>query len=118
MKFFDIKTFTGDGIEQVVAYLKERLNQGLRDLYTGLRKLDFSNNFSSFDWTGDIAAGVTVAVANPFNGIPRARLVTRCIPFTAGTVIIDDSLTPWTEKSLYLRNSGTVKGRVTVVFFE
>lgn len=118
MKFSDIRAFTGKSLDEVVSYLLERLNQGLRDLFTGLRKLDFENNFSTFVWEGDIAAAATVTVPNAFKTIPKGRIVVRAQAIAAGTAILDDSATAWTESALKLRNVGTANGRFRVIFFE
>lgn len=118
MKFFDIKGFFGSTQEEVVLYLKERVGPGLKDLYTGLRKLDFTSNFSTFEWEGTITSGQTLSIANAFKTTPSGRIVVRIRPLSAGTVIIDDSTTVWTPETIYLRNSGTVSGRIKVIFFE
>lgn len=117
MKFFDAPKFMGT-IDDVPRYLKEKLGAGLRDLYAGLRSLSFADNFRSFTWTGDISAGSTVTITNGLTAIPSSRIVVRAIPLAAGTVIIDDSLTPWSPDFVYLKNAGSAAVRVTVIFFE
>ena len=118
MKVFDIRPFIGESLSDVVRYLTETLATGLRDLYTSLRKLSFADNFATFTWEGDVAAGATVTISNAFGSIPRDRIITRCVPLAAGTVIIDDTQTRWTNDHLKLRNTGTAGARLRVVFFQ
>ena len=118
MRFSDIKRFAGAIPEDAVTYLNQVLGGGLRDLYIGLSKLEFKENFETFIWEGDIAASGTSSITNVLGRVPSYRLIARAIPLTAGTVIIDDSTSAWTESVVYLRNSGTANARIKAVFFK
>lgn len=118
MKFFDIRKFVGTTPEDAVSYLREAFNAGIRDLYAGLRSLNFTNNFRTFTWEGAIAAGATTTITNGLGTIPSYKIIVRAIPQAAGTVIIDDTQTNWTTEFIYLRNTGTAAAKLKVLFFE
>lgn len=118
MKFFEWPMFVGDDIGRVLSYLKETINPGVRDLMTGLRSIDFKSNFKVFEYTGTIASGTTVTIANPFKAAPTYRILTKVRPLAAGTCIIDDGLTAWDGDRVFLRNSGTASAEVKALFFE
>lgn len=116
MKFFQIKKFLGSTVEDAVSYLKNELPEGARELFIGLQKLNFVDNFNGFIYEGDINAAQTVTITNPLGQIPIHRVVLRARPLAAGTVILDDSLTAWTPELVYLRNAGAANGHFVVYF--
>lgn len=116
MKFFSINNFKGSSLGDVVHYLGKDIGGSLRELFIGLNKLSFEDNFEGFLANKDIATTTTVTITNPLGAIPRYRVILQAKPITAGTVIIDDSLTDWSKEAVYLRNMGTATARVTVFF--
>jgi hypothetical protein len=118
MKIFDVSRFTGKTLEDVIDFLTEELRNCLQNVMIAFRSLSFHDNFRTFSWEGTIAAGQTVTITNTLRTAPAYRILTRSVPTGAGTVIIDDSTTPWTSDLVYLRNSGSVSARIKVVFFE
>jgi len=116
LKFKDIRKFIGTSLEDVLKYLRTDLESGTRNLLTGLENLSFQENFDGFLWSGDIASGATTTITNPLGQIPRYRVVLKAEPLTSGAIAIDDSLSPWTENAVYIRNSGAVTAR-TIIYF-
>lgn len=116
MKFFDIRRFSGGENGDVVSYLSGEMGRGLRDLFVGLRKLNFLDNFDGFEWEGPIAPSTTVTIENRIGVIPTHRVILRLRPLSGGTIAIDDSQTEWTTSAVYLRNQGTASVSVKAFF--
>jgi hypothetical protein len=65
VKFLRTRGFSGQSLLTVTKYLQVDLGKGLADLYEGLRRLTFTDNFDSFEWTVEaVAAGATVTIPN------------------------------------------------------
>lgn len=92
------------------------LPEELKDLEVGLKKLDFENNFSSFEVTVTIPATSELKIENTLRTgkIPSKRLIVRQ---TGGGAIIDGT-SAWTKDALYLYNTGASPATVTVIFLE
>jgi hypothetical protein len=118
MRIFDYPKFQGEDQDSLIKFVKQGLTLALKDIYSCLRALDFSNNFKTFTFTGIIDAAQQVTIDNPLNVVPSYRIIARAIPMAAGTVVIDDTTTAWTKTNVYLKNNGTAKAKVTVIFFE
>jgi hypothetical protein len=118
MKFYDIRKFGGKTLHDVLKYLTMEYNRGVRDLSVGLVNLSILENVGGFPWEGTISAGATVTIENILGQIPSGRLVIGSVGLTAGTIIIDDSQTPWTSETLYLRNGGTADVKAKVYFLK
>lgn len=119
MKFFSAKKYSGgEVLKEIFDYLRTEYNRSIRELSIGLTKLNFLDNFDGFEWTGIIGNGATVSIENKLGQIPSHRIILRSKPITTGggTIIIDDSDTPWTGEVLYLRNSGTIRAEITAFF--
>lgn len=102
-------------VEAVWEYLKVDHTRNLKELVTGLRSLDFQNNFESFEWTGDIPAGVELSIENKLRGvIPSKRIIVR-----SNIAEISDGATAWTTNHVTLKNShATDTATLTVVFLK
>lgn len=104
----------------VVKYVEIDLWSWLKELSSGLLKIDFKQNFQSFIVTNlSIPAGVEVSIANQFKVsypgiIPSGRIITR----QQGDANIIDGLTTWTDSHVYLRNPSANDAVVTVLFFK
>lgn len=100
-KFSGFRTFKiGTTVEEVIAYLKEGLSMSLRELQTGLANLRFEENFSGQVIEVSIPAGQTVGFSHNLGVVPTQRVILKA------TGSIDDSVSPWTSKTVYFRNSG------------
>jgi len=104
----------------VVKYVEINLWSWLRDLTTGLLKIDFKQNFQSFSVEGlVIPAGVEVAISNQFKTsypgtIPSGRIITR----QQGDANIIDGPTKWNESLVYLINPSANDATISVIFFK
>ena len=108
MKFRGLKTLLRLTTEKSF----EEIQQALQDLFVGLLRLNFEENFKSFMWTGTIAATTEVAIGNPMDKIPTKYLVVR----NSSGMAIGDGPTPWTASVVYLKNYGASSATITVVF--
>ena len=115
-KFREFRLVTAT-IESVVKYLSVDLVFSLRELYTGLSRLDFTENFQSFKVVVELPlGGGDVAIRNQLSPIvPTGKIILRD---GGGNTIVDGN-TDWNEDYVYLKNtSGTTDYEVTVVFFK
>lgn len=93
-----------------------RLPAELRDLDIGLKRLDFQNNFKSFEAQITIGAGAEVAIQNQMSPIvPSKRIIARQ---SAGNNVISDGNTKWDQSFVYLKNEGASSVTLTVIFLE
>lgn len=104
----------------VVKYVEIDLWSWLKELSTGLLKIDFKQNFQSFIVENlRIPATTEVSIPNQFRvsypgTIPSARIITRQI----GDANIIDGNTVWTENHVYLRNPSANDAVVSVLFLK
>jgi len=85
-----------------------------KELAIGLSKLDFTNNFQSFETTVEIAATTEAKIDNELAFIPTRYIV---VSQTDGGLITKGT-TSWTNQSLYLYNNGASTATITVIFFK
>lgn len=111
MKFPRFREFRSGSME---AYLGRDLAYNLRELFTGLRRLTFTDNFDAFIVDVTIASGAEVTLANELTDIPRGKIVIRDYG-NAG--FIADGDTEWTRAQLSLKNIGATETRAQVLFF-
>ncbi len=104
----------------VVKYVEIDLWSWLKELTTGILKIDFIQNFQSFTITGlSIPAGTEVAISNQFRTaypgtIPSGRIITR----QQGDANIIDGPTVWTDSLVYLFNPSANDAVISVIFFK
>lgn len=104
----------------VIKYVEVDLWSWLKQLYTGLFKVSFQENFQSFLVENlSIPAGVEVSISNQFRtaypgNIPSGRIITR----QQGDANIIDGQTVWTETHVYLRNPSANDAVISVLFFK
>lgn len=103
-----------------IKYLEVELWSWLKDLTTGLLKIDFEQNFQSFIVKDvRIPAGEEVAISNQFQKvypglIPSARIIVR----QQGDANIIDGTKEWTETQVFLRNPSANDAIINVIFFK
>jgi hypothetical protein len=103
-----------------IEYLEVGLWGWLRELTTGLLKINFAENFQSFEVKNvSIPAGTEVAISNQFSRvypgtIPSSRIITR----QRGDAMIIDGDSEWTATQVYLKNPSANDAVVTVIFFK
>ena len=122
MKFTGFKEFrpliTTDEkltLKAIVKYLAAEMIFSFRELTLGLTRLNFEDNFDSFETTVTIAAGAEETIVNELDTIPTQRIIVRSDDGGRG---IADGPTDWTQNFLYLKNYGGTDGTVTVVFLK
>lgn len=103
-----------------IGYLEVNLWSWLKDLSTGLLKIDFEQNFQAFIVKNvRIPAGEEVSVSNQFQKsypgiIPSGRIIIR----QQGDANIIDGTQVWTKTHLYLRNPSANDATISVLFFK
>lgn len=106
--------------QSYIKYLEVELWSWLKDLSTGILKIDFEQNFQAFIIKDlRIPAGEEVAINNQFAKvypgiIPSGRIITR----QQGDANIIDGNKVWTANHLYLRNPSANDAVVSVLFFK
>ncbi len=114
MKFKAIKRFADETSEKAISWITTELNACLRELFIGLSKLTFAENFVTYSWSGTLAINEVLQISHPFKQIPSGYIIYKQV----GDAVVDASTTEWTSEVLYLRNnSGTNAVTLTVVFF-
>jgi hypothetical protein len=104
----------------IIQYLEVHLWGWLRDLSTGILKINFTDNFQSFivqDLL--IPANTEISIHNEFSiyypgSIPSGRIITRQI----GDANILDGDTRWTTTHVSLRNPSSNDATITILFFK
>jgi hypothetical protein len=109
MKFRDIREYVSG---ELVAWVRGELNAGIRELFIGLRRLSFEDNFESFEYTGSIAATTEISVQNKFSFIPSRYLV---VDTTSGAVV-GRGPTAWTSDRLFIKNYSASATVAKIVF--
>lgn len=110
------KFYRGSGFDK---FLGSDLFSWMTNIFTGLSKLTFQENFQSFTVANiTIPAGKEQAIPNGFlnqspGAIPTQRIITRQ---TVANTVVDGS-TAWNASFVYLQNYGAQDVVVTVTFF-
>ena len=112
MIFKKFATFTTS--EEVNDFLKLKLNQSLETLSILLQRLDFKNNFETFEYNGSIANGTEMGITHNLRTIPTQRIIVK----QTGDGRIIDGDAAWTSSKVYLKNVGSATTTVTVLFFK
>ena len=103
----------------VVKYVEVDLWSWLKELATGILKINFKENFQSFTVRNlTIPAGIEVSISNQLRNaypgiIPSGRIIVR----QAGDANIIDGDTPWTDQHMYLKNPSMNDATISVLFF-
>jgi hypothetical protein len=103
----------------VLQYLQTSLWAWFKDVTVGLRRLNFLDNFQSFEVTDLlIVSGTEAKIPNGFvgniaNAIPSQRIIVRQL----GNSVVTDGPTPWNANFVYLSNAGPVDVVITVIFY-
>lgn len=112
MKFLNFKLFrSGNSLDDVLQYLTVDLASGLRDIYTGLTKLSFSDNFQSFRAEISFTGAQEVAIRHNLGAVPSSRIIVRS---TASDIVDGD--TAWNENNVYMKKTGAGAATATVLF--
>ena len=88
------------------------IEQLIKELSTGLRRLTFSNNFESFETTVTIPATSTVIIPNQLTFRPTKYII---VSQTGAGQVTKEA--DWTDNQLFLYNNGGSIVTITVIFF-
>jgi hypothetical protein len=92
-----------------------KLPPELKDLESALRRLDFQNNFGSFEVTVTIPATTELRIPNQMAPVvPSRRIVVR----QSGGGAITDGTSTWDREAVYLYNTGASSTTIKVIFIE
>jgi len=112
MKFRGHRIFKGRDLQGIINYVQGHLSSLFKDLFVGLTKLNFADNFDSFETTVKLEVGIEVKITNKLGkAIPSKFIVTRN---EKNSVIIQDKA--WNSESVSLINKGPIDTKATVVF--
>lgn len=105
--------------QNIIKYIEADLWTWLKDIATGILKINFQDNFQSFTVQDlEIPAGQEVAIPNGFlNAYPGVIPTGRFIVRQQGDANIIDGTTAWSAELVYLRNPSANDATVTVIFF-
>ena len=101
-------------------YLKPTDLQSLaRDLSVGLSRLTLAENFESFDWQGEIAAGEEVTIDNRILGNSGMRIIPSemIVTYLSGPPTIRRGDTEWSDSTLTLKNVASESSVSAIVRF-
>lgn len=101
-------------LDSVIKYLSVDLVFSLRELYTGLSRLSFADNFQSFQVTLIIPASSEIPIRNRLPEVPSGKIILK----DGGSSSVVDGDTPWDLNFVYLKNTSGSEVTVSVVFFK
>lgn len=84
-----------------------------QEIATRMRKLTFDDNFSSFEWDGDISASSTITIRNRLTKKPNRYIILS--NDGDGTI---NRTTPWNKDYISFKNNGSVSATVKIVIME
>jgi len=114
MKFKAIKRFADDTTDKAISWITTELNACLRELFIGLGKLTFEDNFLSYEWSGSIVAGAEQQITHNLRVTPTRFLV---VSATNVNTIVFGPTAP-TSEVFYVKNiasTSTFTGKVLVL---
>ena len=87
----------------------------IKELATGLSRLDFINNFESFETAElTIAATTEEKIRNELSAIPTKMIITK----QTGNSLVTAGDTAWSDDFVYIRNQGSNSVTVKVLFLK
>lgn len=110
MKFPKFREFRNQ--DTVEKYLSVDLSYTFKELFTGLLKLNFGDNFDCFVVTATVPASGEVAIRNELGKVPIGKIIIR----DGGSNQIVDGDTEWNQNFVYLKNLSATQRTVTAVF--
>jgi hypothetical protein len=101
-------------INNTLKYLEIDLALNFKDLFNGLRHLNFDENFVSFKITVTVPGSSELAIRNQLDSIPSGKIILK----DNGTNAIVDGVSPWNKDFVYLQNLSASPKTVTVLFLQ
>lgn len=114
MKFPNFREFSGNS-EELTKWIKEELTIWLKELTNGFKKLNFADNFDTFEVQLTIAASTELPIRNQLRSglIPTKWFIIRGDQYS---INVADGPTSWTSSYVYLKNYGGSDTTLTVLF--
>ena len=112
-KFREFRLQVAD-LNSIIKYLTVDLVFSLRELYTGLSRLSFTENFEAFEVTVTVGATSELPIRNQLAETPRGKILLRD---GASNSVVDGD-TAWNSNFVYLKNTSGSAVTVTAVFFK
>lgn len=90
------------------------LNQLLKELITGLKRLTFADNMETFEFSGTIAANTEKKIRNPLTSIPSYVIING-----VGNALVTKGNTNWSTDFVYIKNhDASNSSTVKAIFFK
>ena len=111
-KFREFRLVTAT-LDSVIKYLTVDLVFSLRELYTGLSRLDLEENFNAFKVSVTVPASSELAIRNQIGpDVPTGKIMLK----DGSSSSVVDGDTDWNANFVYLKNTSGSDVDVTVVF--
>ena len=98
-------------VGKVDEFVKKDLASCMKDLFAGLSKLSFEDNFESFTVEVKMQAGEEVTIGNKLSSPPTKWLTVR----QTGNGVLTDG-TYWSADKVSIKNNGSVVVTATIIF--
>ena len=108
MKFRGFREFLAGKVDD---FVKRDLSACMRDLFSGLSRLSFEDNFESFTSEVKLQPGEEVTVKNRLPTIPSKWIIVR----QKGNAVLTDGGT-WDAERVSIKNNGSVIVTATIIF--
>jgi len=108
MRFRGFREIVGDDVK---GFIRKDLAGCMKDLFAGLKRINFEDNFETFTATIKLEAGEQGYIVNALNVPPTKRIVIR----QTGNGLITDG-TAWNSEKVSLINNGAEEVTATVLF--
>ena len=100
-------------LQDVVDYLSVDLTNNFKELFNGLTKLSFADNFQSFESEVTIGAGLELPVRNELGVVPSGKIIVK----TDNNAVVDGD-TENDKNFVYLKNPSGSSAKVKVIWFK
>lgn len=108
MRFRGFREMVG---EDAKGFIRKDLAGCMKDLFAGLKRINFEDNFETFTATIKLEAGEQGYITNVLQSPPSKRIIVR----QKGNGLITDG-TAWNSDKVSLLNNGAEEVTVTVLF--
>lgn len=108
MKFRGFREFVSGKVDY---YVQHDLTSCMKDLFAGLKRLSFEDNFDTFLADVKLQAGEEVTLENRLSAPPSKYLVVRQ---TGNGLLTDGSV--WSAEKVSIKNNGAVVVTATLIF--
>lgn len=112
MRFRGFRQFTGRDISSVIKFLSGGFHSCMKDLFAGLERLSFEDNFDSFTTSVKLKSGEEGRVGNQLKVAPSKMIVVRL----KGHGVISEGSTAWNNSEVSVLNNGPDTVTATILF--